>query len=354
MASPMERLGFRAGYGMQQVSRVVWYTAHSEALGRLRRMAERIYPEAKIERPRVATPDRARIWRDLTNLFLRDMANVEAGIYPRPSDFEGGPAKLLSRSGAFFRDLPKTFRRRSKQNGQEVFTEEWQGRLPRYYLQNFHYQSDGYLSPESAKLYDTQVEVLFNGTANAMRRQCLVPIARHLQGRDRRGMTLVDVACGTGRFLREVRESFPGLRLHGIDLSHAYVAEARRHMGDLGRARFSVGMAESLPLADGSVDVVTTIYLFHELPPKIRRAAAREFARVLKPGGLLVFMDSLQVGDAGDYDGLLALFPIGYHEPYYESYTRESLDGLFGETGLEPLIQEPVFVSKLAVYRKPD
>ena len=36
-------------------------------------------------------------------------------------------------------------------------------RLPDYYLQNFHYQSDGYLIVESAQLYDYQVEVLFTG-----------------------------------------------------------------------------------------------------------------------------------------------------------------------------------------------
>ncbi len=354
MATPVERLGFRAGYGMQQAGRVAWYTAHSYALRRLRNMAERVYPESRVERPQVATPDRARIWRDLAALFRRDMANVEAGIYPRPADHEGGPGELLARSRAFFQDLPKTFRRRSARNGQEVFTEEWQGRLPRYYLQNFHYQSDGYLSPESAKIYDIQVEVLFNGTANAMRRQCLVPIAQHLKGRDSRKMVLADVACGTGRFLREVRDAFPGLWLHGIDLSEAYLGEARRHLDGRGRTRFSVGMAESLPLATESVDVLTTIYLFHELPPKIRREAAREFARVLKPGGLLVFMDSLQVGDVDDYDGLLALFPVGYHEPYYESYTHEDLDAVFAGEGLEPLVQEPVFVSKLAAYRKPE
>ncbi|ESR24745.1 ubiquinone/menaquinone biosynthesis methyltransferase family protein [Lutibaculum baratangense AMV1] len=312
-----------------------------------------MYPEARVERSKVSTPDRARIWRDLVALFQRDAVNIEAGIYPAPRDYEGGPAELLSRSGAFFRDVPNVFRRRTAKNGQEVFTEEWQGRLPRYYLQNFHYQSGGYLSPDSARLYDTQVEVLFNGTANVMRRQCLVPIAQYLKEHDRRKVTLVDVACGTGRFLRQVREAFPGLRLTGIDLSQAYVEEARRHVGNLGRTRFSVGMAENLPFADASVDIVTTVYLFHELPPKIRREAAREFARILKPGGILVFMDSLQVGDSDDYDGLLALFPVGYHEPYFESYTREDLDEIFGAEGLEPLLQEPVFVSKLAAYRKP-
>ena len=46
--------------------------------------------------------------------------------------------------------------------------------FPDYYLRNFHYQTGGYLSERSAKLYDQQVEVLFIGSADAMRRQALV------------------------------------------------------------------------------------------------------------------------------------------------------------------------------------
>jgi SAM-dependent methyltransferase len=42
-------------------------------------------------------------------------------------------------------------------------------------------------------------------------------------------------------------------------------------------------------------EVVLCVYLFHELPPPIRRAAAREMARVLKPRGIVVFTDSVQV-----------------------------------------------------------
>jgi len=41
--------------------------------------------------------------------------------------------------------------------------------------------------------------------------------------------------------------------------------------------------------------VVLCVYLFHELPPAVRRAAAAEMARVLKPGGLLVLTDSVWV-----------------------------------------------------------
>ena len=43
-------------------------------------------------------------------------------------------------------------------------------------------------------------------------------------------------------------------------------------------------------------------------------------------------MDSLQTGDVATYDGLLDAFPLNFHEPYYASYAREDLQGLFAES----------------------
>ena len=63
------------------------------------------------------------------------------------------------------------------------------------------------------------------------------------------------------------------------------------------RMNLIVGNAESLPVPDESQDAVISIFLFHELPPKVRRVVFRECARVLKSGGRLVLVDSLQRGD---------------------------------------------------------
>ena len=116
---------------------------------------------------------------------------------------------------------------------------------------------------------------------------------------------------------------------------------------------FLVGNAEFLPCPDDSQDVVTDIFLFHELPPKIRRIVAREAARILKPGGLLIHLDSLQKGDTPAFDPLLDFFPRAYHEPYYESYVETDLDALFVDAGLAPMSHEPAFLSKVSVYAKP-
>jgi ubiquinone/menaquinone biosynthesis C-methylase UbiE len=115
----------------------------------------------------------------------------------------------------------------------------------------------------------------------------------------------------------------------------------------------TVGNAELLPVPDESQDAVTSIFLFHELPPKVRRVVFRECARVLKPGGRLVLVDSLQHGDVPDYEGLLELFPQNYHEPYYRSYMNEDFSALGSGCGLTYTQDVKAFVSKVMVFDKP-
>ena len=69
---------------------------------------------------------------------------------------------------------------------------------------------------------------------------------------------------------------------------------------------------------------VTCVYLFHELPAEVRRAAAKEMVRVLKPGGILCLTDSVQYGDRTSFDKTLGLFS-NFNEPYYLTYIREDL-----------------------------
>src|SRR5262249_39071812 len=138
---------------------------------------------------------------------------------------------LAQRSLRFFRDVPRVTARRAERNAAEAREKANGVHYPPYYLQNFHFQTDGYLSPESAALYDFQVETLFSGAADAMRRQALVPLKREIMGRDQRKLALLDVACGTGRFLSFVKDNYPRLPVAGLDLSPDYLDEAWRQLG---------------------------------------------------------------------------------------------------------------------------
>ena len=354
MASPVSRFATRIAYGARQLPRVAWYVGHGEVMRRLstevRRRAGKTTRVAI--RNSQSVPERRRVYGDMAALFRKDLANVEAGIYPLPAEHDGSLPALINRSRLFFEDLPEVHRRREAGEYRQVLTEQTRGKRPAYYLQNFHFQSGGWMTEESAQRYDTQVEVLFKGTANATRRQALPPLHEIFAGRDQRRLKLVDVGCGTGRFLDFLKQAWPRLPVLAVDMSEAYVAEAKRHLKRWCWLNLTVANGEALPLENESQDAVTSIFMFHELPPKVRCAVFREFARVLKPGGRLVVVNSLQIGDAPDYDGILELFPRSYHEPYYASYLREDFGAIGKACGLTHNRDVNAFVSKVMVFDK--
>jgi ubiquinone/menaquinone biosynthesis C-methylase UbiE len=355
--TPLARLATRVAYGATQLPRLAWYAGHGYALQRLAAQARRREGEEPPQPPRpgdnrAPVLSQRRLYGDMAELIGRDLANVEAGIYPLPADHDGSLQTLMRRSRLFFDDLPEVYRRRKERRHDEVLTDDLRGKRPDYYLQNFHFQSGGWLTEDSADRYDTQVEVLFKGTGNAMRRMALPELHEIFKGRDQRTLRLADIGCGTGRFLDFVKQAWPRLPVTGIDLSDAYLKHARHHLRRWSRVATLVAKAESLPLADASQDAVTSVFMMHELPPKIRSEVIGEAARVLKVGGRLVIVDSLQRRDVPDYAGLLERFPQNYHEPYFESYLDEDFAGIAKTHGLTHVRDEPAFVSKVMVFDK--
>lgn len=351
----LERLAGRLEFAARQGGRVAWYAGHGAAMRAMLKRIDARAPDArpKITPPSTPVPSMRRLLSDVAALLARDLANAEAGFYPMPVDDDGGLPSLLAQSRAFFRDVPEVARRRREKSHQEVFADnKEEANLPRYYLQNFHFQSGGWLTEESARIYDMQVEVLFSGAAGAMRRQALVPICEHIRGRDQRGISFADIATGTGAFITQLRRAFPRLKINAVDLSEVYLAQTMRRQSHSSFVTPLVGKAEALPLADASLDIATAIYLFHELPPKIRRQVAAELARTIRPGGLFVLVDTLQTGDEPDYDGLLELFPQLFHEPYYGSYQREDLESLFGAAGFRMESSRNAFFSRITSFRR--
>ena len=118
----------------------------------------------------------------------KELSNVENGIYKLPYDLDlsyanqWNPALVFNQLNRYVNDRKDVILRRSKKDGREIKRNFISNKYPDYYLQNFHYQSDGWLSQKSAELYDYQVESLFLGSADAMRRQILVPIHDFFKG----------------------------------------------------------------------------------------------------------------------------------------------------------------------------
>jgi hypothetical protein len=105
------------------------------------------------------------------------------------------------------------------------------------------------------------------------------------------GALVADVACGAGASTLQLAEQ-ARCDVVGVDLAAANVELARAASDAAGladRARFVRGDAEALPLDDASVDGVLCECALCTFPDKV--AAACEFARVLRPGGVLALSD---------------------------------------------------------------
>ncbi|HTT04455.1 MAG TPA: methyltransferase domain-containing protein [Steroidobacteraceae bacterium] len=102
---------------------------------------------------------------------------------------------------------------------------------------------------------------------------------------------LLDVACGTGGSALMIAEVF-GCHVHGVDLTARNVVQATQAAAERGlsaRASFELGDAEGLAAAAGSFDALLCECALCTFPDK--RAAAREFHRVLCAGGRLAMSD---------------------------------------------------------------
>ena len=287
-----------------------------------------------------------------------DWQDVQAGIYPAQALFDNPWQDFFRYYPEVWLDMPKIWARLQKKEYQEFDSAIEQTGYPSYYLQNFHYQTDGYLSDLSANLYDLQVEILFNGTADAMRRRILKPLKnglQHFSDVPANEQKVLDVACGTGRTLRMIRSALDKAKLYGTDLSPAYLRKANQLLseipGELPQLQQANG--EDLPYLDNYFHGVTSVFLFHELPPNARQAVIEQCFRVLKPGGTFVICDSMQATDSPDFSVMMENFPVLFHEPYYRHYTTDNLEERLEKAGFSNIQVENHFVSKYWIATKP-
>ena len=104
--------------------------------------------------------------------------------------------------------------------------------------------------------------------------------------------TMIDIGCGPGLLLRDLRSRYANAPLHGYDVTAAMIEYANNQVdyeGDKPGFQIHDITDEEIPLDDGSVDLVSMVAVLHVLPEPI--PVLQKVARVLKPGGVFLLQD---------------------------------------------------------------
>jgi len=351
MTDPLTRLAYQT---LQQ-GKSLMGVAHKEVSTRL---MELVAPAGAPKTIPVPAAVLGRLQSSHNSLLERDWQDAEAGLYPKGHLFDAPWLDWIQAYPRIWLDMPATWSRRVERKVNDLPEDVNRDAYPAYYLQNFHHQTDGYLSDHSASLYDLQVEILFNGSADPMRRRILRPLLEGLKTfstRPAASLRVLDVATGTGRTLRQLRGALPQAQLIGLDLSQAYLRQANRWLSQLSGElpQLVQGNGEGMPFATGSMQAVTCVYLLHELPGEARQRVLNDCYRVLEPGGTLVVADSVQLADAAEFGVIMENFRRVFHEPYYRDYIADGIDERLGAAGFQAIQAESHLMTRVWSARKP-
>ncbi|MBS3149665.1 class I SAM-dependent methyltransferase [Candidatus Woesearchaeota archaeon] len=99
-----------------------------------------------------------------------------------------------------------------------------------------------------------------------------------------KGKKVLDAGCGSGVYSRLLAEK--GAQVYGIELSSEMVDLAKKHCAGMD-IDFKQGSINKLPYANNTFDTIIASLVIHYL--KNPETALKEFHRVLKKGGILIF-----------------------------------------------------------------
>jgi SAM-dependent methyltransferase len=149
----------------------------------------------------------------------------------------------------------------------------------------------------------------------------------------------LDVGCGTGALTQTILATAAPHAVLGVDPSDGFVAHARRHTQD-SRAKFQVGDAQDLPVANSGFDVAVAGLVLNFVPDPAKAAA--EMRRAVRVGGTVAayvwdYADGMQLLRRF-WDAAIALDPVARELDEGRRFPlcrREALRSLLNDVGLE-------------------
>ena len=152
------------------------------------------------------------------------------------------------------------------------------------------------------------------------------------------GLHWIDVGCGNGAFTEVLIARCSPREVSAVDPSDGQLAFARTRPGTK-QAQFRIGDAQALPFADDSFDAASMALVITFLADPLK--AAREMARVVKPGGIVAtYMWDIPGGGFPIRPLAAAMKSLGLEEPTrpnVEASRRENMQAVWQQAGLRSI-----------------
>ena len=143
----------------------------------------------------------------------------------------------------------------------------------------------------------------------------------------------LDIACGPGTFIASIDRG----RSFGVDIAAAQLAYARETHGTA-RAAWVACLADRLPFAPESFDVVTSIELIEHIPESAALAMLRSARGLLRPGGRLILTTPNYRSPWLALEPLVSIIgEVDYRKEHIERYNRQRLAGLLELAGFSEM-----------------
>lgn len=146
---------------------------------------------------------------------------------------------------------------------------------------------------------------------------------------------VVDIACGFGKSTKPLVSRYPDAQIIGVDLAAPGLKLAHAEAAAEGLAihyRQQDGRKVGLP--DSSVDLVTGTMILHEMPQEAIIETIEEATRLLKPGGVIRFLEFQPTGDPLR-DTTVYEHAERNNEPYFRALFATDLIALCEKLGLQ-------------------
>ena len=117
----------------------------------------------------------------------------------------------------------------------------------------------------------------------------------------KKGMTVVDLGCGSGAFTPYVARAVGNEgKVYAVDVRPGMLRQLERKLNreefqDITNIEIKQANAYNLPFEDETIDLVYMVAVLPEIPDRAR--ALREIRRVLRPGGALAVTEIIQDPD---------------------------------------------------------